>query len=60
MVRKTKRKTDHEKCPVCGGDIHPLGHDTIYFDELEPNIPLLAEVIPGHWVRVVERKPART
>lgn len=55
-----KRKTYSEKCPVCGSDIHPLGHDTVYFDELEPNIPVFAEVTPGHWAKVVERKPPRT
>lgn len=55
-----KRKTYSEKCPVCGGEIHPLGDETIYFDELEPNVPILAEVSPGHWIKVVERKPAKT
>jgi len=55
-----KRKTYEEKCPVCGGDIHPLGDETIFFDELNPNLPVLAEVSPGRWVKVVERKPAKT
>ncbi|HEY9247168.1 MAG TPA: hypothetical protein VIO11_10010 [Candidatus Methanoperedens sp.] len=60
MVELKKRKTFSEKCPVCGGDMHPLGEETIYFDELPPNIPVLAEVSPGNWVKVAERKPART
>ncbi|KCZ71306.1 hypothetical protein ANME2D_02509 [Candidatus Methanoperedens nitroreducens] len=60
-----KRKTYAEKCPVCGGDIHPhddihpLSEETVYFDELPPDVPVLAEVTPGHWVKVVERKPAK-
>lgn len=60
MVALKKRKTFDEKCPVCGGDSHPLGEETIYFDELPPSVPVLAEVTPGHWVKVVERKPAKT
>jgi hypothetical protein len=60
MSEIKKRKTYFEKCPVCGGDIHPLAEDTIYFDELEPNVPVLAEVSPGHWAKVVERRPAKT
>ena len=55
-----KRKTYSEKCPVCGGDLHPLGDQTVYFDELPPNAAVLAEVTPGQWVKVVERKPAKT
>ena len=55
-----KRKKYSEKFPVCCGEIHPLSDETIYFDELEPNVPVLAEVSPGHWVKVVERKPAKT
>ncbi|MCZ7403102.1 MAG: hypothetical protein O8C61_12840 [Candidatus Methanoperedens sp.] len=55
-----KRKTYFEKCPVCGGEDHPLSDETLYFDELQPNIPVLAEVSPGHWAKVIERKPART
>ncbi len=55
-----KRKTYSEKCPVCGGEIHPLSDETIYFDELPPDTSVLAEVSPGHWVKVVERKPAKT
>ncbi len=63
-----KRKTYAEKCPVCGRDLHPLGEEetsplgseTVYFDELAPQVPVLAEVSPGHWVKVVERKPAKT
>ncbi len=60
MTELKKRKVYHEKCPVCGGDIHPLGDETIFFDELEPNVPVLAEVAPGKWVKVIERKPAKT
>ncbi len=60
MAELKKRKTYSEKCPVCGGDIHPLGEETIYFDELAPNVSILAEVTPGHWVKVVERKPSKT
>lgn len=56
----TKRKTYSEKCPVCGGDLHPIGEEKIYFDELPPNIPVLAEISPGKWVKVLERKPSRT
>ena len=37
-----------------------LSDETVYSDELAPNIPVLAEVTPGHWVKVVERKPAKT
>jgi hypothetical protein len=59
MVRQ-KRKTFMEKCPVCGGNIHPLGEETVFFDELNPNVPVLAEVSPGRWVKVIERKPAKT
>jgi len=55
-----KRKTYSEKCPVCGGDLHPLGDQTVYFDELPPDTPVLAEVTSGQWVKVVERKPAKT
>ena len=54
-----KRKTYSEKCPVCGGEIHPF-EEAIYFDELAPSVPILAEVSPGHWVKVIERKPAKT
>ncbi len=62
-----KRKTYDEKCPVCGQDLHPLGeeetvlcgNETVYFDELPPQAPVLAEVSPGHWVKVIERKPAK-
>lgn len=67
MPELRKRKTFSEKCPVCGRDLHPLGDDaiplgdeTVYSDELAPNVPVLAEVSPGHWVKVVERKPAKT
>ena len=60
MSAHNKRKTYSEKCPVCGGEDHPLVDETICFDELAPNIPLLAEVTPGHWLKVVERKPAKT
>jgi hypothetical protein len=67
MQELKKRKTYSEKCPVCGRDLHPLAEETIplsdeavYFDELPPSVPILAEVSPGHWVKVVERKPART
>lgn len=55
-----KRKTYSDKCPVCGGDIHPLGDETVYFDELAPDVPILAEVSPCHWVKVIEREPAKT
>ncbi|MCX9014990.1 MAG: hypothetical protein OIN89_09410 [Candidatus Methanoperedens sp.] len=55
-----KRKTFHERCPVCGGDDLPLDHETIFYDDLEPDIPVYAEVSPGRWIKVVERKPART
>ncbi len=41
------------------GDLHPLGDQTVYFDELPPGAAVLAEVTPGHWVKVVERKPAK-
>jgi hypothetical protein len=60
MSELRKRKTVFEKCPVCGGEIHPLLDETIYFDEIEPNVPVLAEVSPGHWAKVVERRPAKT
>ncbi len=60
MAELKKRKTYFEKCPVCGGDLHPFGEETVFFDELPPNAPVLAEVSPGHWVKVVERKPAKT
>ena len=66
MPALKKRKTYFEKCPVCGSDIHPLtvvhplGEETIYYDELPPDTSILAEVSPGHWVKVVERKPAKT
>jgi len=60
MSELKKRKTVFEKCPVCGGKIHPLIDETIYFDEIEPNVPVLAEVSPGHWAKVVERRPAKT
>jgi hypothetical protein len=60
MSTLKKRKTYSEKCPVCGGDVHPLGDATICFDELAPNVPVIAEVSPGHWVKVVERRSART
>ena len=36
-----------------------LHNQYAYFDELPPNVPVLAEVTPGHWVKVVERKPAK-
>ncbi len=55
-----KRKTYSEKCPICGGEDHPLVDETICFDELAPNTPVIAEVSPGHWVKVVERRPAKT
>lgn len=55
-----KRKTYSEKCPVCGGDLHPLGDQTVFFDELPPGAPVLAEVTPGKWVKVMERKSAKT
>ncbi|MCE8426417.1 MAG: hypothetical protein J5U17_11650 [Candidatus Methanoperedens sp.] len=55
-----KRKTYSEKCPVCGGDMHPLGDETRRFDELAPNTPVLAEVSPGHWIKVADRNPAKT
>ena len=55
-----KRKTYSEKCPVCGGDLHPLGDQTVFFDELPPNVPILAEISPGKWVKVSDRKPSRT
>jgi hypothetical protein len=60
MSTLKKRKTYSEKCPVCGGDVHPFVDETICFDELEPNAPVIAEVSPGHWVKVVERRPAKT
>jgi hypothetical protein len=55
-----KRKTYSEKCPVCGGDIHPIGDQTVCFDELPSDALVLAEVTPGKWVKVMERKPAKT
>ena len=55
-----KRKTYSEKCPVCGGDLHPLGDQTVFFDELPPGASVLAEVTPGKWVKVTERKPSKT
>jgi hypothetical protein len=55
-----KRKTYSEKCPVCGGDLHPLGDQTVYFDELPPDAMVLAEVTSGQWVKVVERRPPKT
>jgi hypothetical protein len=55
-----KRKTYFEKCPVCGGEDHPLSDETLFFDEIQPNMPVLVEVSPGHWAKVIERKPART
>ena len=60
MSTLKKRKTYSEKCPVCGGDIHPLVDETMYFDELAPDASILAEVSPGHWVKVVERRRAKT
>lgn len=60
MSTLKKRKTYSEKCPVCGGEDHPLGDETIFFDELEPSASVIAEVSPGHWVKVVERRPAKT
>ena len=60
MSAHNKRKTYYEKCPVCGGEDHPLVDETICFDELAPNTPVLAEVTPGNWLKVVERKPAKT
>ncbi len=60
MSELKKRKTYSEKCPVRGGEIHPLVDETIYFDELPPDAPVLAEVSPGHWAKVVERRPAKT
>ncbi len=59
MSDRKKRKTYFENCPICGGKIHPLD-EIVYFDELEPNIPILAEVSPGHWAKVYERKPSKT
>ena len=56
----TKRKTYSEKCPVCGGDLHPIGEETVYFDELPPDVTILAEISPGKWVKVSDRKPLRT
>ncbi|MCX9081158.1 MAG: hypothetical protein OIN83_03070 [Candidatus Methanoperedens sp.] len=53
-----KRKTYSEKCPICGGEDHPL--ETICYDELAPNTPIIAEVSTGHWVKVIERRPAKT
>ena len=35
-----KRKTYSEKCPICGGEDHPLADETICFDELAPNAPI--------------------
>jgi hypothetical protein len=55
-----KRKTYFEKCPVCGGEDHPLSDETLFFDELQPNMPVLVEVSPGRWAKVIERKPAKT
>ena len=60
MSTLRKRKSYSEKCPVCGGDVHPFVDETICFDELAPNAPVIAEVSPGHWVKVVERRPAKT
>jgi hypothetical protein len=60
MSTLNKRKTYSEKCPVCGGEDHPLVDETIYFDELGPNVQVLAEVTPGHWAKVVERRPTKT
>lgn len=60
MANLKKRKTYSEKCPVCGGEVHPLVDETIYYDELAPGTAVLAEVSPGHWLKVIERKPART
>jgi len=60
MSALKKRKTYSEKCPVCGGESHPLVDETIFFDELEPNVPVIAEVSPGRWVKVVERRPSKT
>ena len=55
-----KRKTYSEKCPVCGNDMHPLGDETVRMDELAPDTPVLAEVSPGHWIKVVDTKPMRS
>jgi len=60
MSELKKRKTYSEKCPVCGDEVHPIVDETVYFDELAPNAPVPAEVSPGHWIKVVERKPAKT
>lgn len=60
MPELKKRKTFYDKCPVCGGEMHPLGDEAVYFDELPPSVAIFAEVSPGHWVKVVERKPAKT
>lgn len=55
-----KRKTYFEKCPLCGGEDHPLSDETLFFDEIQPNMPMFVEVSPGNWAKVIERKPART
>lgn len=60
MSALKKRKTYSEKCPVCGGDIHPLSDETISFDELAADATILAEVSPGHWAKVVEWRPSKT
>ncbi len=60
MSALKKRKTYSELCPVCGGEIHPLSDETIFFDELATGATVLAEVSPGHWVKVIERRPAKT
>lgn len=60
MSALKKRKTYSEKCPVCGGDIHPLSDEIVFFDELAAGTPIYAEVSPGHWAKVVEWRPAKT
>jgi len=55
-----KRKTYYEKCPICGGEEHPAVDETVFFDDLPPGAPVLAEVSPGHWAKVIERRPAKT
>jgi len=55
-----KRKTYSEKCPVCGEIFIRLETRLFFFDELPPGAPVLAEVTPGKWAKVMERKPAKT
>jgi len=54
-----KRKTFEERCPVCGGPLHPLGDEAVSFDELGPDVHILAEVSPGKWVKVKPREIPR-